>query len=447
VETADFTWFADVVPFSAILLGIALIPLVWRNWWHSNLNKLLFSLACALPSATLQLFHGGTAASVLLHSMHEYFAFIVLLLALYVIGGGIRIEGDLKAIPLVNTVILAVGSVLASFIGTTGASMLLIRLLIDTNSERKRTVHTFVFFIFLVSNIGGCLLPIGDPPLFIGFLKGVPFWWTLNLAPYWLFAVMSLLAVYYLIDLYNYSRELPGDIFRDDMAGTGLKFGGLHNLPLLLGVIATVVVFQDWDNGLLLALYREPVLLQEPVLLLIATVSYAVDRLSDLKARKEKATRRSPRTANGFDFHPIVEVGVLFLGIFICMAPVLETLRASGERFLQAGLAAPAHFFWMTGILSSFLDNAPTYAAFFVLGSGINVGGTMVHPGISESILIAVSLGSVFMGALTYIGNGPNFMVKAICEKHGVKMPGFIGYLKYSLLLLLPLFTAVSFLL
>ena len=401
-----------VLPFVAMLLGIAVLPLWTPHWWEGNRNKLLLSAGLGLPVLALYLFRRPSA---LLHMGQDYASFTVLLAGLFVISGGVLLRGDLVATPAVNTGFLAVGALLASIVGTTGASMLLIRALLQTNRERRHTVHTVVFFIFLVSNVGGMLTPLGDPPLFLGYLVGVPFTWTLRLWPHWLLLVTALLGVYFVWDSMAYTRETLGAIRRDRVETEPLRVRGALNALWLVGVVAAV------------ALLRAP--LREIAIVALAGLSLW---------RTPAAVRR----ANGFTAGPMVEVAVLFLGIFLTMIPALELLRARGS---ELGMREPWQFFWATGALSSFLDNAPTYMAFLALAQGLGLAREVV--GVPESLLAAISVGAVTMGANTYIGNAPNFMVKAIAEEAGVKMPSFLGYMLYSGAVLIPLFVLLTFVL
>jgi Na+/H+ antiporter NhaD/arsenite permease-like protein len=372
----------------------------------------------------------AVAATVLENAvLFEFIPFIVLLLTLYTISGGLRIEGDLPARPLTNSAFLATGAVLANLIGTTGAAMVLIRPLLETNSQRKHVRHTIVFFIFVVCNCGGCLLPLGDPPLFLGYLLGVPFLWTLRLWPEWLLVNGLLVGIYYLWDRWwSYPREQVRDIVVDEARRRPLRFSGVWlNVPLLLGVILAIMLLDpgkpfpgtDWHPW---------TYLREVVQLLLVAASLLLGR---------PETRRR----NRFNYHAILEVAVLFLGIFLCMQAPLQILHVRGPAL---GLALPAHFFWATGSLSSVLDNAPTYVVFFETARSLGGSPAEMVAGVSQSLLAAVSLGAVFMGAMTYIGNGPNFMVKAIAEKSGVSMPSFFGYLLYSFGVLVPLFVVVT---
>ncbi len=398
-----------VVPFASVLLGIAVLPLVAAHFWESNLRKLLFSVALGAPVFGLYLQHHPAA---LVHAGTDYVSFIVLLGSLFVISGGVLLDGDLPATPRTNTLFLALGSLLASFVGTTGASMLLIRPLLRTNSERKHVTHTAIFFIFLVSNIGGCLTPLGDPPLFLGYLQGVPFTWTLRLAPAWAFTTVLILGVYYVWDRRAYSREAATDRLEDRLVVRPLRVVGTENLVLLLGIVlAAAFLSAPLREGAMVGLALLSMLRTDPEL----------------------------RKANHFSFHPIVEVAVVFAGIFVTMLPALDLLRARGA---ELGVSEPWQFFWATGVLSSFLDNAPTYLTFLALAQGQGLPAEVV--GVSHRILVAISLGAVFMGANTYIGNGPNFMVRSIAESRGVKMPSFGGYMLFSSVVLLPVFVVVT---
>ena len=398
-----------VVPFVVILLGIAVLPLAAPRWWESNRNKLLVSIVLGLPVLVLYLVREPSA---LVRMAEEYVSFIVLLAALYVISGGILMRGDLLATPRVNSTFLAIGSVLASFIGTTGASMLLVRALLQTNRERTRVRHTVIFFIFLVSNIGGMLTPLGDPPLFLGYLQGVPFGWTFRLWPHWLLMVGVLLVTYFVWDTLLYTREPLAALRRDRARVEPLRVRGALNGLGLAGVVLAV------------AFLGAPA--REAVLVALAAASLW-------------RTPREIRRANGFTASPIVEVAVVFFGIFLTMVPALELLRLRGG---ELGVRAPWQFFWATGALSSFLDNAPTYLTFLALGQGLGLAREVVD--VPHTILAAISVGAVAMGANSYIGNAPNFMVKSIAEEQGVRMPSFFGYMLYSGVVLLPLFAVVT---
>jgi Na+/H+ antiporter NhaD/arsenite permease-like protein len=441
----------SVVPFAVILLAIAIVPLVHGRWWEQNLNKGVVSLLAALPIVGYLLTNGPLGMEVFVEVLHEYYAFIILLVALYTISGGIHLEGDLRATPVVNTAFLGLGACIASFVGTTGAAMLLIRPLLKTNQERRHTRHIFVFFIFLVANIGGALLPVGDPPLFLGYLFGVPFFWTLEaLWPAWLTAVALVLGVFYVADTYAYSREAQADVRRDQRFQTTLRVRGRVNFALILGVLVAVVFLKPYQlagGGAI-----DLAWMQQPVMLLLALVSYALDHTRKERRRREGHQHVvTPRDHNRFTFGPMIEVAVLFIGIFITMIPAICLLRAHGA---EIGVTRPWQFFWLSGGLSSFLDNAPTYATYFALGQSVTEALHTADPAlalvatrtgpIAWHLLAALSLGAVFMGANTYIGNAPNFMVKSICEEAGVRMPSFFGYMAYSAAVLIPTFVVVT---
>lgn len=444
-----------VVPFVALLLIIAVFPLLpqTEHWWESNLHR--FYVAAALAAVTLLYYlvvyehpveghwpahyvsqpaaglNWGNAWAVFANAIFsEFIPFIVLLFSLYTISGGIRIEGDLRATPLVNSIIIFVGAVLASFVGTTGAAMLLIRLLLDTNSERKHVAHTVVFFIFAVCNCGGCLLPTGDPPLFLGYLRGVPFLWTLQLWKEWAFVNIALIVIYFLWDTFwFYPHEQKRDLRRDAAEVRRLRVRGLWpNLPLLIGVVLGVALL-DPSKPFPGTEIHPPLYLREIFQLGMVALSLTFGSYEN-------------RVANRFNYAAILEVAALFFGIFITMQPPLQILHVEGPRL---GLTQPWQFFWATGALGSFLDNAPTYVVFFETARTLG-GHDLVPPGtgVAHDLLVAVSLGAVFMGANTYIGNGPNFMVRAIAEKRGIKMPSFFGYMVYSGCILLPLFVLVT---
>jgi Na+/H+ antiporter NhaD/arsenite permease-like protein len=424
-------WGLGVLPFAGLLGAIALFPLLPRvhQWWESNRSRLNASLFAAAATLVYVLLAEGwhQIPIVLDHAFMEYVPFMVLLFSLYVISGGINLRGDLAAHPGTNTAFLAIGAAIASFIGTTGASMVLIRPLLQTNSERKHVVHTVVFFIFLVSNIGGTLLPIGDPPLFLGFIRGVDFFWTLGLWSEWAIVCVLLLIVYFIIDTMAYKRETPSDVKRDDTQLEPLRLSGVINLLWLAGVVAAVAFLTPGKEVFGLHI---PVFLREAIMLCFVGISLVT-------------TPNGVRAANRFNYHAIMEVAALFLGIFVAMQVPLMVLNVYGA---ELGLTTPAQFFWATGSLSAFLDNAPTYVVFFETARtlGPDVPTTVIAP----HLLVGISLGAVFMGAMTYIGNGPNFMVKAIAEQSGVRMPTFFGFMfKYSLPILVPAFLLVTFLL
>jgi len=441
-----------IAPFVILLLSIALLPLIHKtaHWWEHNHNKLMIAMILAAITTVYYCVrgygfsHGGhpsepgiPAAIAMLEAavIADYVPFIVLLFSLYTISGGINLRGDIPAHPITNTLFLAIGAALASFIGTTGASMLLIRPLLQINSQRQHVRHTVIFFIFLVSNIGGCLLPIGDPPLFLGYLRGVPFLWTLSLWKEWLFCSIILLIVYFVWDTIAYRKEVPKDIAADKTTRVPLQMRGYVNFLWLLGVILCVG-FMVPGKTLPGTGFTIPSHLREAMMFVLCGLSWLT-------------TSKSIRQDNSFNFTAIAEVACLFIGIFICMSVPLEILKAKGG---ELGLTQPWHFFWASGTLSSFLDNAPTYAVYFETAGALHAsGGELMHNVATASgmipigLLTAVSLGAVFMGANTYIGNGPNFMVKSIAEQSGVKMPSFFGYMAYSVGILIPLFILVTF--
>ncbi len=401
-----------VVPFIGLILSIALLPLRAPRFWRVHHNKALVALFWAAPILVLLLLHGRQE---LLHSVRDYLSFILLLASLFIISGGIVLRGDIRATPEVNTAFLFVGAILANFVGTTGAGMLLIRPLLQTNQERRHTLHIPIFFIMLVGNIGGCLTPLGDPPLFMGLIRGVPFFWTLRLFPIWAFMTGGVLMIFYVLDNLNYRREANRDLIREREHIIPLRLRGSLNFVWIGGVVA----------GLFL-----PFPFRETFLVVAAGLSLLT-------------TRKSLRTENRFSYAPILEVAVLFAGIFVTMVPALLILNARGAEF---GLSKPWQFFWCSGGLSSFLDNTPTYLVFFSLAQGLGLNGAGTIVGIPPLILKAFSAGAVFMGANSYIGNGPNFMVKTIAEHYHYRMPSFFGYMIYSIAALVPLYVAATFL-
>ena len=436
------------MPFVGMLLSIALVPLFAPHFWHHHFGKVTagWALAFLLPFALV--FGFDVAAFNLLHALlGEYLPFVILLTALYTVAGGIYVRGNLSGSPALNTAILAIGAVLASFMGTTGASMLLIRPLLRANDNRRHQAHVVVFFIFIVSNAGGALTPLGDPPLFLGFLKGVDFFWTVRHV--WgpmLFLTLALLAIFYVLD-----RRLMGETGETDLpdptpsvdatgAQSRLGFEGGVNFALLAVVVALVLISGIWRTpaGLELAGVHLglPGLLRDAGLIAVALLSL-------------KLTPKSVHEANEFGWGPMQEVAKLFAGIFLTIIPVIAMLKAGVDGPFGAvvravthadGTPNPAMYFWATGLLSSFLDNAPTYLVFFN-----TAGGEPAHLMTEMALtLTAISAGAVFMGANTYIGNAPNLMVKAIAEVRGVRMPGFFGYMIWSLGILVPLLIAIT---
>ena len=428
------------LPFAGILLSIAVFPLLAPNFWHHHFGKIAaFWAASFLGPFTLV--HGPSLATYeLLHVLLlEYIPFIILLLSLFTVAGGVRLKGSLVGSPLVNTGILAFGTLIASWMGTTGAAMLLIRPIIQANEWRRHKVHTIVFFIFLVANIGGSLTPLGDPPLFLGFLKGVDFFWptTHMLAPM-LVAAAILLALYFALDTYLMRREDGKPPVKD--ANETLALEGSFNILLLGGIVGAVLLSGLWKPGISIDIYYVPVEAQnvarDVLLLLIAFMSW-------------KLTSRDSRAANGFSWFPILEVAKLFVAIFITIVPAIAILKAGASGALapivalvtaEDGGPNPMLYFWVTGVLSSFLDNAPTYLVFFNTAGG----DAQELMGPMATTLLAISAGAVFMGANTYIGNAPNFMVRAIAEERGIRMPSFFGYMLWSVAILIPIFALLT---
>jgi len=427
-----------VLPFVGLLLSIAILPLFAPHFWDSNRNKGIVAALFAAPIALyLPFAHGEAGLHELIEKAKEYASFILLLGALFAITGGIRVRGSLSGTPLLNTALLAIGAVLANFIGTTGASVLLVRPLLRANAPRVNKTHVVVFFIFVVSNCGGLLTPLGDPPLFLGFLKGVPFGWTLQLWREWLLVNGLLLVVFNVWDQIVFNREeaeRPGSQLEEVMQHEPLAIDGRRNFLFLGAVIATILAA---GHGLGSSGAGWPFGVQEGLLLGITVAAWL-------------ATPHAYRAANAFAFGPIIEVAVLFAGIFVTMAPALLLLNANAASL---GLAQPWQFFWAAGLLSSFLDNAPTYLTFAATAAGLKgialegpyLATLLEHGPEAAQILAAISCGAVMMGANSYIGNGPNFMVKAIAETHGIKMPSFFGYMAWSCGVLLPIFGVVTF--
>ena len=424
------------LPFAGLLLSIALLPLLRPHWWerHFPWVTAVWALLFALPFAALR----GTeeAGRTLLEAVaHEYLPFIVLLLALFVVAGGIRIFGNLIGTPNTNLALLGLGTLGASLLGTTGAAMLLIRPLIRANGDRKHRTHVFVFFIFLVGNIGGSLTPLGDPPLFLGFLRGIDFGWTLGaMAPPMLLSSGLLLALFTLLDRWYWRRE---PVLPPSHLPRSVGVEGLHNVVFLAVIVGAVLMSGLWHSGRSLPVglgvsLRYEDAARDLALLAAAGLSYVT-------------TPSRIRIENAFTWVPIREVAILFAGIFITIAPVLGALQAGAAGPFAPllhlvsrpdGTPAVANYFWLTGALSSVLDNAPTYLVFFDSAGGDPARLMGEH----AATLLAISCGAVFMGANTYLGNAPNFMVKSICEEQGIRMPGFFGYLAWSGLILLPLF-------
>jgi Na+/H+ antiporter NhaD/arsenite permease-like protein len=430
------------VPFAGVLLSIALMPLILPAFWHHHYGKVMLAWAAAFLLPFAYSFGSGAATAGLVHALvAEYIPFIVLVGTLFVVAGGIFIRGNIHGSPGMNVLILSIGAVLASFMGTTGASMLLIRPIIRANDNRKHAAHVIVFFIFIVSNAGGSLTPLGDPPLFLGFLKGVDFFWTLqHIFPETLFLLASLLAIFYVIDTYYYRKEgvLPVDPTPDNTATFGFE-GGV-NFVFLGGVVALVLMSGLWKSGVAFSVAGADVTWAA----LLRDVGLVALALASLHLASQQA-----REKNQFTWGPIVEVAKLFAAIFLTIIPVIAMLRAGTNGAFSKVVSAvtgpdgqpiDAMYFWASGALSSFLDNAPTYLVFFNTAGG----DPKVLMTTLATTLAAISAGSVFMGANTYIGNAPNLMVKAIAEDRGIKMPSFFGYMAWSGAVLLPLFAIMT---
>ncbi len=442
----------SIIPFVGILLSIAIFPLVFDSHFlvhHGGKMSLVWASAFAIPY--LIAFRGEAFYDILHIYLIDYIPFIILLWGLFTVAGGILVRGTLRGTPIVNTLLLLIGTAIASWVGTTGASMLLIRPLIRANEYRKSKVHLIVFFIFLVSNIGGSLTPLGDPPLFLGFLHGVPFFWTTTaLFPHMLFISIILIVIFFVVDTFMFKRE--GGVVPDDGTSEPIRVEGLFNLVFLLGIIAAVLMSGTFKWGEV-NIFGVHVYWQN----IARDVLIVVMGLLSLRFTPFSGELRQ---SNEFSWEPIEEVAKIFAGIFMTIIPALAILKA-GENGVLSGLILaikePVHYFWVTGVLSSFLDNAPTYLTFYNTALGKLhltesvvpeiLTGQLVEAQHLEFIklLTAISVGAVFMGANTYIGNAPNFMVKAIAEQSGIRMPSFFGYMIWSVAILVPLFVIVTF--
>ncbi len=431
------------IPFACMLLSIALFPLSAPEFWHHHFAKVTAFWAATLAVPFLIALKGVALYEILHILIADYVPFIILLWSLYTVSGGILLRGSLRGTPIVNVIILMIGTVLASWMGTTGAAMLLIRPFLRANDYRKNRTFMVVFFIFLVANVGGSLTPLGDPPLFLGFLHGVSFFWTFKLSPHMLFVSLILLAIYFILDLYYYKKE---GVTAPEEEGIKepLKLEGIHNFIFLLGIVGSVLLsgIVDWGEINTLGIHRAVQdWIRDGLLILMGVLSLIT-------------TRIQIREDNDFTWFPIKEVAYLFVGIFITMIPCLLILKAGSKgslAFLINAVKEPAHYFWMTGILSSFLDNAPTYLTFFNTAIGsfyadlAEAEAVPLLMGHNAIYLKAISAGAVFFGACSYIGNAPNFMVRSIAEEAGTPMPSFFGYiLKYSLIFLIPTFIVVT---
>ena len=431
------------IPFACMLLSIALFPLVAPEFWHHHFGKVSAFWAAAMAGPFLYVYTGTALYEIIHIVLADYLPFIILLWSLYTVSGGILLKGSLRGTPPVNVIILTLGTLLASWMGTTGAAMLLIRPFLRANNYRKNRTFMVVFFIFLVANVGGSLTPLGDPPLFLGFLHGVSFFWTFKIMPHMVTVAGLLLVVYFFLDLYHFRKE-TGRVPAHEAEKTPLKLVGIHNFIFLAGIIAAVLMsgVVDWGHLNVLGVHRGVQdWVRDGILVVMGMLSMAT---TSLEIRED----------NDFTWLPIIEVAYLFVGIFITMIPCLLILKAGANgklAFLITAVRTPAHYFWVTGTLSGFLDNAPTYLTFFNTALGSH------YPGMAEAqavpllmtdkalYLKAISAGAVFFGAGSYIGNAPNFMVRSIAEEAGTAMPSFFGYiLKYSIVFLLPTFAVVS---
>ncbi|HCY83733.1 MAG TPA: sodium:proton antiporter [Desulfobacteraceae bacterium] len=429
------------IPFACMLLSIALLPLVAGAFWHHHFGKISAFWAACLAIPFVAVYKGQAVYEILHIILADYVPFIILLWALFTVSGGILLRGKLRGTPIVNTVIILIGTILASWMGTTGAAMLLIRPFLRANAHRKNKTFMVVFFIFLVANIGGALTPLGDPPLFLGFLHGVTFFWTMKIMPHMVLASGILLVVYFLLDSFYYRKEAPAP---DDGEKAPLRLVGTYNFIFLAGVVGAVLMSGILNLGDIttLGVHRAAQdWLRDGLLIVFGILSLWV-------------TPRTLREENEFTWFPIVEVAYLFIGIFITMIPCLLLLKAGSKgafAFLINAVQEPVHYFWVTGMLSAFLDNAPTYLTFFNTALGSFYAGMTEAQSVpllmteNAIYLAAVSAGAVFFGACSYIGNAPNFMVRSIAAESGVDMPSFFGYiLKYSLVFLIPVFVVVT---
>jgi Na+/H+ antiporter NhaD/arsenite permease-like protein len=432
------------IPFAGILLSIALFPLILPDLWHHHFGKISAFWAATLGIPFLIAFKGAALHQILHIILADYVPFIILLWSLYTVSGGILLRGTLRGTPIVNAVMLLIGTLLASWMGTTGAAMLMIRPFLRANNYRKNRTFMVVFFIFLVANIGGSLTPLGDPPLFLGFLHGVSFFWTFKILPHMLMVVGILLVIYFILDTYHYRKE-GVSAPEEEGVKEPLKLDGIHNFLFLGGIVGSVLLsgIVDWGEINTLGIHRTiQDWVRDGLLILMGILSLVT---TPIRIRDD----------NDFTWFPIIEVAYLFIGIFITMIPCLLILKAGPQgalAFLTNGVTQPLHYFWVTGALSSFLDNAPTYLTFFNSALGAFYSGmaeTQAVPMLmteSATYLKAISAGAVFFGACSYIGNAPNFMVRSISEEAGTPMPSFFGYiLKYALIFLIPSFVIVTF--
>lgn len=419
----------SLLPFVLMLLSIAVLPLTWNHFWEKNTNKLIVAIILSVPSVIFLL--SSHLGEKLYETMvFDYIPFIILLGSLFTITGGIYLSGDIEAKPSINTLFLGIGAVLASFMGTTGAAMLLIRPVIQTNKERLFKVHTILFFIGIIANCGGLLTPLGDPPLFMMYLRGAHFTWFLKLFPEWLFTNAILLLIYFFVDSYYYKKEPLSSIVRDKTNIRPIKIEGSLNFIWLIGVVLSVAFLNEQylhfiEKNEYYKFIREGVILSMAILSLLLT---------------PKLIRQS----NNFTWEPIKEVAYLFFGIFITMVPCLLYLETNAHNL---GVELPHQFYYYTGLLSSFLDNTPTAVTFHSLALGLGINSGNLVAGIPEELLKAISVAAVMFGSMTYIGNGPNFMVKAVAEENNIKMPSFFAYMyRFSIIILLPVFIIIQLL-
>ncbi len=419
----------SLLPFVLMLLSIAIFPLFWNHFWEKNSNKLIIAIILSIPAA-IYLLSANLGDHLYETMVFDYVPFLILLGSLFTITGGIYLSGDIQANPSVNTLFLGIGAVLASFMGTTGAAMLLIRPVIQTNKERQFKIHTILFFIGIVANCGGLLTPLGDPPLFMMYLRGAPFTWFLKLFPEWFITNSILLLIYYFIDSYYYRKEPISSLKRDMTNISPIKLEGKLNFLLLVGVVLSVAFLNEQylhfiEKNEYYKFIREGAIISMAILSLLFT---------------PKLLRQS----NNFTWEPIKEVAYLFFGIFITMVPCLLYLKTNTHYL---GVTLPHQFYYYTGLLSSFLDNTPTAVTFHSLALGLGINAGNIVAGIPEELLKAISTSAVFFGSMTYIGNGPNFMIKAVAEESNIKMPSFFAYMyKFSLIVLLPIFIIIQLL-
>ncbi len=417
------------LPFVLMLLSIAIFPLFWNHFWEKNRNKLIVAGLLSVP-IIVYLISAGLSEKLFETIVFDYIPFIILLGSLYVVTGGIFLSGDIEAKPIVNTTFLGIGALIASVVGTTGAAMLLIRPVIQTNKERTFKVHTILFFIGIVANCGGLLTPLGDPPLFMMYLRGAHFSWFFHLIPEWLFTNLSLLIIYFFVDRHFYSKEPESAIKLDHSSIRPLKLFGKLNFLWMIGIVLSVAFLNEQylpfiSENHFYKFVREGMIICMAILSLLFTT---------------KLTRDS----NSFTWEPIKEVAYLFIGIFITMVPCLLYLESNAKLL---GITSPSQFYYFSGLLSSFLDNTPTAVTFHSLALGLGQISGSIVAGISEELLRGICIGAVFFGSMTYIGNGPNFMVKAVAEENNIKMPDFFTYIyKFSLIVLLPIYIIVQLL-